>query len=365
MKIVFAGGGTGGHIYPALAVAKEIMNRQPGAEVLFVGGTKGIERKIVSDAGYTLETIPVSGLPRKVSLSMVGFFWKLGVSIVMSRRVLKRFRPSVVMATGGYVSGPPIIAALSLGLPTVILEQNSYPGITNRKLGRFADIVFLGFQDAAPFFERKAETMVTGNPVRDTISAGRRDESARKFGLDPSLRTVLVFGGSQGSAAINRAVSGAAESIAARDIQVLWQTGALEYTMWKPFDKRCDGRIRVVPYIDAMEHAYAAADCVVARAGAMSIAEITACGLPAVFIPLPTAAANHQELNAQSLVTAGAAAMIIEKNLTSDSLEREIVRILLSQERIAAMSRASKNLGRPEAAKNIAGIILERYGCPT
>ncbi len=362
MKILFAGGGTGGHIYPALAVAREIMNREPETEVLFLGGTKGIERKIVSDAGYTFEAIPVSGLPRKISLSMLGFSWKLMVSIVISRQVLKRFRPAVVMATGGYVSGPPIVAALSLGLPTVIQEQNSYPGITNRKLGQFADIVFLGFQDAVPFFKRKTETIVTGNPVRETICTGRRDESAREFGLDPSLKTVLMFGGSQGSAAINHAASGAVESIAAQNIQVLWQTGELEYDTWKSFDGRCEGRIRVLPYIGGMEHAYAAADCVVARSGAMSIAEITVCGLPAVFIPLPTAAANHQEFNARSLVTAGAAAMILERNLTSSQLEQEIIRILSSQKCLTSMSKASKALGRHDATKCIAGIILERYG---
>ena len=362
MRIVFAGGGTGGHIYPALAVADEIRRLRPDSEVLYLGGSKGIERKIVGDSGYTLRTLPVTGLPRKLSPALVGFTWRLGVSIMLSRRELRKFKPSVVMATGGYVSGPPIIAAWSLGVPTVIQEQNSYPGITNRKLGRFADMIFLGFNDASQYFGRVKETMVTGNPIRNAVYSGTREESSRFFGFDPSLKTVLVFGGSQGSAAINSAVAGTVESIAKKGFQVLWQTGEREFEARKEYDGSCDGKIRVVAYVDAMEHAYAAADLVVARAGAMSIAEITACGLPAVFIPLPTAAENHQEYNARSLVDAGAATMLLERDLTSASLEQEITGIIDSGDRLETMSATSKALGKRDAAKIIAETILKRYG---
>ncbi|MCE5250746.1 undecaprenyldiphospho-muramoylpentapeptide beta-N-acetylglucosaminyltransferase [bacterium] len=359
---MFAGGGTGGHVYPALAVAEEILQRQPGTEVLFVGGTKGNERRIVARWGYPFEGLPVMGMPRKLSPALAGFAWKLGVSILRSRRLLRAFRPTVVMATGGYVSGPPMIAAWSLGIPFVIQEQNSFPGVTNRKLARFADIVFLGFEDAVPSFNGKAETVVTGNPVRKGIDVAQRENSARFFGLDPSKKTVLVFGGSQGSRAINRAFSEIVDSLADRDIQVIWQTGDLGHEIYSDYDGRSGGRIRVLAYIDTMEQAYAAADLVVARAGAMSIAEITACGIPALFIPLPTAAANHQEHNARALVRAGAASMILERDLTSQVLAQEILGIVMSGERLGAMSEASKKFGKKDAAGDIAGIIIERYG---
>ena len=362
MKVVFAGGGTGGHIYPALAIAKELEKKRPDMELLFIGGEKGIESKIVKEAGYAFKTIPVIGLPRKLSPVIVSFVWKLAVSVFLSRRILRSFMPAVVIATGGYVSGPPIIAARSLGLPIVIQEQNSYPGLTNRKLGRYADILFLGFKGASRYFGTKTETMVTGNPIRRSIVSGERSESSRAFGLDPALKTMLVFGGSQGAAAINRAMSATVQSIAERNIQVLWQTGEKEYEEWKSLNGSLTGMVRTVPYIDNMEQAYAAADLVIARAGAMSIAEITACGLPAVFIPLPSAAGNHQEYNARSLVEAGAADMILERDLSSAILEKRILGILLSEERLSAMSKASESVGKRDAAKTIAQILLDRYG---
>jgi UDP-N-acetylglucosamine--N-acetylmuramyl-(pentapeptide) pyrophosphoryl-undecaprenol N-acetylglucosamine transferase len=362
MRIVFAGGGTGGHVYPALAVARELLKRRPDTEVLFIGGTRGIERKIVGGSGFPLETIPVTGFLRKPSLTVVPFFWNLGVSVVLSRRYIRRFKPSVVMATGGYVSGPPVIAARTLGVPVVIQEQNSLPGITNRALGRFAELVFLGFEDARKHFGNRARTVVTGNPVREEIGGSNRVTAARAFVLDPSLQTVLVFGGSQGAQAINRAVSGAAERIAERNIQVLWQTGDREFPAWKDLDGRSGGRIRALPYITVMADAYAASDLVVARSGAMSIAEITVCGLPAVFIPLPTAAENHQERNARSLEAAGAAVVILERDLTPGLLGDTVLEILESTERRETMADSSRRLGRKDAASAIAEMLLARYG---
>ena len=361
MRVMFAGGGTGGHIYPALAVAEEIKNRQPDTDILFIAGTKGIEQRIVSNAGFPLKTIPVIGFPRKLSPSLLPFVWKLMVSVVRSRNFISGFRPSVMMATGGYVSGPPIIAARTLGIPVVIQEQNSFPGITSRKLARYVDIIFLGFQDAGRYFTGKTEIMVTGNPVRKEIGKGKREASSEKFGLNPALKTILILGGSQGSHIINTAVSEIAGNIAEKGIQVLWQTGRKEYDMYERFDGLFDRKVRVLPYIEDMVSAYGAVDLVVSRAGAMTIAEITTCGLPAVFIPLFTAAGNHQEHNARSLVNANAAAMIIESNLTPEVLEREIMGILTSDETLAYKSEASKRIGRKDAAGIIAGVIIERF----
>lgn len=362
MRVMFACGGTGGHIYPALAVADELKRKQPEAEFLFIGGTKGREQKIVGNSGFPVKTIPVTALPRTISPKLLGFTVKLGVSILTSRRYIRKFKPAVIMATGSYIAGPPMMAALTMRVPLVILEQNTYPGITNRKLGRYADIVFLGFDGAEKNFNGKVKGTVTGNPVRADIGTAHRDESARAFGFDPSLKTMLAFGGSQGARAINNALSGAVEAIADQGIQVLWQTGDREYEQWSSYDGRSEGRIRICKYIDNMAQAYAAADLVVARAGAMSISEITVCGLPAVFIPLAIAPGNHQEINARMMVDAGAASVIFERELTSSLLESETIRIVTSDERLAAMSKASEKIGKKNAAGIIAEIIIDRYG---
>jgi UDP-N-acetylglucosamine--N-acetylmuramyl-(pentapeptide) pyrophosphoryl-undecaprenol N-acetylglucosamine transferase len=362
MRIVFAGGGTGGHVYPAIAVARELMNRRADTEVLFIGGTRGIERSIVDTAGFRMETIPATGLPRKLSPALIGFVWNLGISIVRSRAFIGGFRPQVIMATGGYVSGPPVIAARTLGIPVVIQEQNAYPGITNRMLGRFAELVFLGFENARKHFGASVHTVVTGNPVRGEIGVSVREPSARKFGLDPALPTVLVFGGSQGARAVNRAFSGAVERIASEGIQALWQTGEREYPAWMHFDGSAEGKIRVLPYIEVMADAYAAADLAVARSGAMSIAEITACGLPSVLVPLPTAAENHQERNARALADAGAAVMIPERDLTPELMGDTVLDVLRSGDRRSSMAECSRKLGRKDAASAIAELIFERYG---
>ncbi len=362
MRILLACAHTGGHIYPALAVAGELRERMPDTSVLFVGGTREIQNKILSDAGYEMKKIPVVGLPRKLSPALVTFVGKLGISIVRSMQIIRGFKPSLVMSTGGYVAGPPIIAACVLGVPVVMQEQNSYPGITTKYLARFAEVVFLGFEDAARYLKAHPGTVVTGNPVRKEIGTGNRTDAAAKFGLDPGLKTVLVFGGSQGSRAINTAFSGIVEKLGEHDLQVIWQTGAAEFERWRSYDGAAQGKIKVVPYLDAMSDAYTAADLVVARAGAMSIAEITVCGLPAIFIPLPTAAERHQEHNARSLVEAKAASMILEENLSPDVLEREIMGILTSDKRCADMSAASRQLGKRDAAGRIAEFIIERFG---
>ena len=361
MRVMFAGGGTGGHIYPALAVAEEIMVRLPETEILFIAGTREIENKIISNAGYPMKSIPVIGLPRKLTPVFIPFAWKLLQSIFKSRNYMRGFKPSVVMASGGYVASPPIMAARTLGVPVVILEQNSYPGITNKKLCRFADIVFLGFSDTAKYFRGKAKTIVTGNPIRRDIGSADRETSSVKFGFIPEKKTVMVCGGSQGSRAINNTFSTVVKSLADRDIQVLWQTGNRDYNIWKSFEDPYKGKIKIFPFIDNMAAAYGASDIVIARAGAITTAELTKCGLPAVFVPLPTAAEHHQEHNARALANAGAAIMILEQDLTPQLLEKELLAILLSEERLSAMSEASRELGKGDAAGLIAGMIIERY----
>lgn len=360
MKIVFTGGGTGGHIYPALSIAEKIRERQPETEMLYIGGTRGIERTIIGEAGIPMRTIPVKGMPRCVSPALVPFAFNLGASIIKSFLIIRGFKPSLVMATGGYVSGPPVLAARSAGVPVMMQEQNSYPGITTKRLAPHAETVFLGFADAAKYLGRNVATKVTGNPVRDDIDSGDREKAAETFGLDPAKRTVFVFGGSQGARAINRTMSMIVHELAGDGIQVIWQTGNNEYNEW--YGLEIPGKVCIKPYIGAIRDAYAVADLVVSRAGAMTIAEITVCGLPAIFIPLPTAAENHQEYNASSVVNAGAASMIPEHDLNNETLLNRIREIVLSDDCLEKMSRASRQMGKKDAASIIADVIIERFG---
>jgi UDP-N-acetylglucosamine--N-acetylmuramyl-(pentapeptide) pyrophosphoryl-undecaprenol N-acetylglucosamine transferase len=360
MRILFTAGGTGGHIYPALAVAEEITDRRPDTEILFVCGNRELEKKIITNAGYKIKTISAGALPRKLSSSYPVFFWKLGVSAIKSMIIMKDFKPSLLMATGAYVSGAPVIAAWIMGIPVVMLEQNSYPGIAVKKLAWTAKIVFLGFPEAKKYLGKKVNTVVTGNPLRKIIGTGSRAKAAEVFGLNPDIKTVLVFGGSQGARAINQVMNEIAADLDKNGIQVIWQTGIKEFDKWNRF--KDSSKIRILPYIDNMADAYSASDIVVSRSGAMTIAEVTSCGLPGIFIPLPTAAENHQEYNALSLAEQGAAIMIREKELTPGKLINTIIEIIKTHGKLAEMSENSRKLGNKDAAGVISDIILKNFG---
>ena len=358
MKVIFAGGGTGGHIYPAIAVADELKTRVPDCEILFIGGTRGIERKIAGASGYTVKTVEIMGMPRKPSPAFLPFTVKLGKSIMQCRGYIREFKPSVVISTGGYVSGPAVLAALTLRTSIAMIEGNAYPGITNRAIARFADVVFLGVEDTIRHLPKLRDAIMTGIPVRKGIDSGDSGEAAKMYGFDPKAPALLIFGGSQGSRAINNAVSEAVGDIAAAGIQVLWQTGHKSHEEYRCYESYS---VRVVPYIERMELAYALADLVISRAGMMSIAEMTACGLPGILIPLPTAAENHQERNAQALADAGAAEMIRERDLKGAKLARRVIDLMNSTS-LAVMADASKRLGNIRASSLIVDTLISRFG---
>ena len=360
VKVVFTAGGTGGHIYPAIAIAEELKSMNDSADILFIGGSRIMERDIIGRAGFPMVPLSVIGLPRRISPRQVVFFWKFGVSTIRSLLLLQRENPVCVFATGGYVSGPPVFAARALGIPVYLQEQNSYPGIATRTLARFSRMVFLGFEDAARNLRPDVKTLVTGNPVRRGIDSAKRSEAAERLGLHPALRTVFVFGGSQGARVINETVAEIAGGIVDRGFQLIWQTGAGEYERWRGIEKT--GSIRVMSYIDDMAQAYAASDIVVARAGAMTIAEMTVCGLPGIMIPLATSAGNHQEHNARSLERAGVARMIGEEDLTPDRLLNEITALLTDDTQRDRMAEASRRFGNRNAARTIAEFILKKNG---
>lgn len=352
VRILLAGGGTGGHVFPAIALADEIRRCAPETEVLFVGTARGLERKVVPQAGYPLRMISVIGLRRQISWEWFRFSFALMNGLREARRLFRAFRPHLVIGTGGYVSGPVGFIAWWFDVPLVIQEQNSIPGITTRLLALIADQVHLTFPESARAFLRKHPLQVSGNPTRADIGSIDRTEAHRRLGLTQDRRTLFVTGGSQGAHSINVALSEALDSLTASGIQVFWQTGERDREWASQVASRYGGSVRAQGFVD-MPTALGVADLVLCRASATTLAEITRCGLPAILVPYPYATAHHQERNARSLVEAGAAELILDRELTGERLAEKVSALLRDAERLARMRRASRSLGRPLAARRI------------
>lgn len=361
MKVMIAGGGTGGHVYPGIAVAEEMMRLRPSAEVVFVGGRRGLEAQAVPESGFRIRFIVTRGFPRRawwrwpaaLIANVVGFAQALGV--VASER------PDVVLGTGGYVSGPVALAARVLRRPLLLQEQNSIPGLSNRWLARIADEVHLSFTEARAYFDRKDHLKITGNPVRAHILGGDRAAAMREFALAAGRPTVFVFGGSRGAHRINEAALDAMRRLKGRvDVQFILQTGRDDFE-WAKGQVEADALpARVMPFLRQIHLAYAAADLVVCRSGAMTLAEIAANGTPAILIPYPYAAHNHQEVNANNLVERGAAALIPDRELGGERLAKEIAHLLADRQTLRRMSVNARTFARPDAAERIVRS-LERW----
>ncbi|MGQ9780348.1 MAG: undecaprenyldiphospho-muramoylpentapeptide beta-N-acetylglucosaminyltransferase [Bacillota bacterium] len=364
MRVLIAGGGTGGHVYPGITIGQAIRARRPEAEILFVGTREGLEADVVPREGFALETLPLMGLPRKLSPRVLVAAWLAGKGLLAAFRLIKRFRPDLVVGTGGYVCGPVVLAAVLCGVPSAIQEQNAFPGLTNRFLGRLVRRVFLGYEEAARYFPPD-KVAVTGNPIRAGILAADRTEAAAKLGLDPALTTVLVMGASQGARSLNEALLTCLPRLLLQPrLQVLHIAGrrnyeavreALEHLRLPP---AMAARVVIAPYIYNMPDAYAVADLVVSRAGAISLAEMTARGLPLILVPFPYAAADHQLFNARALEAKGAAKVILDRELNGERLYREIIGLLRDPSRVARMRRASLACGRPEATEKIVTELM-------
>ena len=352
VRLLVAGGGTGGHLYPGIALAEEVTARPAGA-VLFVGTARGLETKLVPAAGFELELLDVSGLNRVGLGNLVKGLGRLPKAFFASRAVLKRFRPDLVLGVGGYASGPLVLAAALLGYPTAIQEQNSQPGITNRVLGVFARRVFVAFEDAKRFFSAK-KTRLYGNPVRRKFVTAVRgvDASAAALG-----RSVLILGGSQGAKAVNDLVVGAAAVLQAqgRLPPLVHQTGAADEARvrQKYAAAGLEGRVEIRPFIDDMPTALAGAALVVGRVGVLTLVELAMMARPAILIPLPTAAADHQTQNAAEFQRAGAALVADQRTTTAASLAAQIAELMAAPERRAEMARHMAALGRPDATREI------------
>jgi UDP-N-acetylglucosamine--N-acetylmuramyl-(pentapeptide) pyrophosphoryl-undecaprenol N-acetylglucosamine transferase len=361
MKVLIAGGGTGGHVFPGIAVAEELQRLHPGAEVLFVGSRRGLESVAVPESGFRIRYMMTRGFPRRA-----WWRWPLAglanaVGLVQALWILVTERPDVVLGTGGYVSGPISIAAWILGRPLILQEQNSIPGLANRWLARIADEVHLSFVEARSFFARKDNLKVTGNPIRAYILSGDRESAFAEFGLEPGRPTVFVFGGSRGAKRINQAAVEAMGRLKGRvDVQWILQTGREDFEWAKAEVEREQLPAKVVPFLRRIHQAYAAADLVVCRSGAMTLAEIASCGTPAILVPYPHAAHDHQVVNASNLVDRGAAAMILDRDLTGERLARDVARWLSDKQALSLMSAHARLFARPDAAEKIVRS-LERW----
>jgi UDP-N-acetylglucosamine--N-acetylmuramyl-(pentapeptide) pyrophosphoryl-undecaprenol N-acetylglucosamine transferase len=356
LTLVFAGGGTGGHLYPALAIADEIRRRHPDAVISFVGTKGRIESRVVPVRGYPLVTIWISGFRRRLSAETVLFPLKVLVALLQSALLLWRKKPDVVIGTGGYVCGPVVAAAQMLGRRTLIQEQNSIPGTTTRMLARRADEVHIAFERAGRYLRRRDNIRLTGNPTGDILGAVTRGEGAQFFGLDAGKKTLLVFGGSRGAATINAAMAPLAGILAGEGIQVVWQTGGEEFETLRQAFGELREDVKLYPFIERMEYAYAACDLAVCRSGATSLAELTRTGVPSILIPYPYAAADHQTENAKAIVEAGAGILIPDADAAA-LLPAAVRGLINNRERLKTMAEAARLLGKPGAAGVLADAV--------
>ncbi len=360
IKILVAGGGTGGHVYPALATI-EALKIMGVNNFLYVGGKNGIETRIVPQQNIRMELLWISGFSRSFTLKNVLFPFKLAASLVKSWKILRRYQPHVAIGTGGYVSGPILVVAAKMRIPVLIQEQDAHPGVTTRLLAKFADKICLAFPAAQQHFEALQDKLVvTGNPVRKELLGYDRLQALQNWGFSKEHKTLLVFGGSQGAKSINNAMITIVPKVIEKyNMQVLWQTGESQYQTVSERVIIADPRLKIVPYISNMAEAYAAADIVVCRAGALTIAELALTQKPAILIPYPFAAGNHQFYNAKMAEDAGAAISIEEKGPWETQLKSEIERLIEDEKQCRKMSAAWQLLAKPDAAQQIAKEALK------
>ena len=362
MKVILSGGGTGGHIYPALTIADAIKKECPDAEIFFVGTKEGLEKNIIPRYGYELKFIEVAGFKRSLSFDTVRSFFKLFSGLADAYKIVADAKPDLVIGTGGYVCGPICFMAALKGIPACIQEQNAMPGVTNKILARFVKKVFLGYEEGRKYFSGSSEKIYTGNPIRTEILEHEKNEALKELGLDPKKKTILVSGGSRGARSINKAMLEAELKLSGReDVQVLHATGDINYDDYMKEINSKGGvkeNIIIKPYLHNMPVALAAADLAVFRAGAIGLAELMASGIPSVLIPYPYATANHQEHNARAVAGHGAARVILDKDMTGEKILANIEELLNNPEELKKMQEAAASLGKPEAAEQIAKAAL-------
>jgi UDP-N-acetylglucosamine--N-acetylmuramyl-(pentapeptide) pyrophosphoryl-undecaprenol N-acetylglucosamine transferase len=359
MKIIIAGGGTGGHLFPGIAVAEEFLKRDPANRILFAGTRHGIEARVIPREGYQIRFLKAEGMVGRSLLRQIKAVFLFIFSLFQAMRIITTERPDIVIGVGGYASAGMVLAARIRGITTVVMEQNSVPGFANRFLGRFAGAIAVTYQESFSYFDRD-RTFLTGNPVRKSILSKDSPATGTAFAAGKDRFNILVFGGSQGARAINRAITEALNYLLdiRQNIQFIHQTGERELKAAADAYRKLGFKGTVEPFIYRMADAYEAADMVICRAGATTLAEVTATGKAAVLVPYPFAASNHQEFNARKLEDMGAAIVILERQLTGEHLAKAIRELYENGDRRAQIQKASKAIGRTDAAERIVDLAI-------
>ena len=359
LNVIISGGGTGGHIFPAIAIANALKNRVPDVNILFIGAKGKMEMEKVPAAGYPIEGLWISGLQRKLTLKNLTFPLKVISSMIKARKIISRFKPDVVIGVGGFASGPTLRVASNKGIPTLIQEQNSFPGITNKLLAKKVNRICVAYEGMEKYFP-KEKIVLTGNPIRKEMVEiqGKKEEALKLFNLSSEKPVVLVIGGSQGALSINKSIHAQLDQFVENGIQLIWQTGKYYFNSAENAVKDFQSMgIRAVAFIDRMDYAYSLANVIISRAGAIAISEICAVGKPAIFVPLPSAAEDHQTKNAQALVDKNAA-LLIKDHEANNLLVNSVIKLIQDKEKQIELSQNLVKLAKKDADEKIADEIL-------
>ncbi len=363
MRVALAGGGTGGHVFPAVAIAEELRRRDPDLQLMYLGARDSVEERTATEMMIPFRSIFVEGMAGKSALRKAYALFGAGVGLIQSITILSRFRPQAIVGTGGYVSVPPVLTGKILRIPTLIHEQNCVPGRANISCARFADAVVVNYEQCGRFFGSRP-VHVAGNPIRSEFLPERlekidADESKRSLGLSPGKFTVFLLGGSRGAHSLNVAMLEALPHLDTQRVQLIFMTGKEDYRRVRDACERAGMTAAVFQFINDMPTAYTAADIAVSRAGASTLAELCAVGLPAILVPYPHSVDRHQELNARTLVEAGGAEMIMNGDLRGDTLAERLVGLSADEALLGRMRAQSKKFGRPDAAEKLVNILFE------
>lgn len=351
-RVLISAGGTGGHLFPAIAIAEEMRSTIPDVDLFFIGTKRRMEKDIIPKLGFKYSGTSIIGLPRKVGLKLVGFFFSLIIAFFQALINVLKFKPKVAIGTGSYISVPPLLASKLVGAKIFLAESNSFPGIATKFLSPIATEVYLSFEQSKKYFKDQSKLIVTGTPVRKTLFEKDRKKAAEYFNLNENIKTILVIGGSLGARRINEKIKEIYQKLSSQ-YQLIWQTGKKDFDLYKDLER--SERVVILPFIDRMDYAYSICDLLISRSGASTISEIIAQGIPAILIPSPNVTENHQYYNALELVEHNAAELHLD-NESAESLMNKILSLLNDEVKLQDLSRNAKSLFKVDASK----IIAER-----
>lgn len=356
-RIIISGGGTGGHIFPAIAIADEVKRRNPNANILFIGAEGKMEMEKVPAAGYNIKGLKIAGFQRRLTFSNFLLPFKIIGSLMKARSIVKEFKPQVIVGVGGYASGPALKAATMMKVPGVLQEQNSFPGKTNKILAKSVEKICVAYEGLEQFFPTE-KIVLTGNPTRSEMVQieGKREEGLNHYGLDGSKKTILIIGGSLGARTLNESVTGKLDELKDSDVQVIWQCGKLYYNQLKPIENDLPNNVKMVQFIDRMDLAYAAADVVISRAGAISVSELCLVKKPVILVPSPNVAEDHQTKNAMALVNKDAA-LLVKDVEAREKLIPAVLELLNDDAKCSELSENIEGMGKPNATSDIVDTI--------